>query len=175
MANASLSHIRPNHRFVVERLWQLYRHDLSEFRGSMPDHEGRYRAGHLPAHLHNPGSVGYLIHTTAHHPHVDAPPDPALAGFVFVTGLAAEARMIAEFFVVRAVRRHGVGHAAAVDVLNRHPGAWEIVFQEENPAAARFWRRVAADCATGPVREERRPVPDKPQIPPETWLFLTTG
>jgi len=40
-----------------------------------------------------------------------------------------------EFFVVRAVRRTGIGRAAAVELLGRYPGRWEIPFQEENPGA----------------------------------------
>jgi predicted acetyltransferase len=66
-------------------------------------------------------------------------PDPA--GFVFVRGLAAGAGplVMGEFLVVRAVRRRGVGRAAARMVLARHPGAWEIPFQEANAEAARFW------------------------------------
>ena len=80
-----------------------------------------------------------------------------------------------EFFVVRAARGHGVGRAAADALFALYPGAWEIPFQEENAVAARFWRRVAAETAGEGVREERRPVPGKPHIPPDVWLSLTVG
>ena len=76
--------------------------------------------------------------------------------------------------MLRARRRHRVGHDAAVTALREHPGAWEIAFQEENPGAARFWRRVATDVAGTSWREERRPVPGKPEIPPDVWLMLQT-
>jgi predicted acetyltransferase len=79
-----------------------------------------------------------------------------------------------EFFVVRAARRGGVGHAAALEAIRRHPGRWEIAFQEENPKAARFWRRVATEVVGDAWTTEARPVPDKPHIPPDTWLFLRT-
>lgn len=127
-------------RHAAERLWQLYRHDLSEFRGSMPDEDGSFTLGRFPS----------------------------------FRGLAREPKVIGEFFVVRAVRRQRVGYEAAIKLLRLRPGQWEIAFQEENKGAAVFWRRVAADMPDAAVTEERRPVPGKPAIPPDTWLVLST-
>jgi predicted acetyltransferase len=158
----SLRPINPEHLPVIGRLWQLYRHDLSEFRGSMPDGEGRYRTGPLPTYFDDPDRCGYLIFN-----------DPALAGFALIGGVAREPRFMGEFFIVRAARRRHVGHNAALALLDRHPGRWEIAFQEENPAAARFWRRIVADSGAT-WREERRPVAGKPHLPPDTWLLLST-
>jgi hypothetical protein len=61
----------------------------------------------------------------------------------------------------------------AIEVLRRHPGRWEIAFQEENPGAARFWRGIATELAGDAYQEERRPVPGKPHIPPDVWLTFT--
>jgi predicted acetyltransferase len=129
----------------------------------VPDDEGRYRPGRLPAYLDDPDRCGYLIFS-----------DSALAGFTLIRGVSSEPRVVGEFFVVRAARRKHVGHAAALQLLGLHPGRWEIAFQEENPGAARFCRRVGADAAGAACREERRPVPDKPWVPPDTWLLLST-
>ncbi|MEH1166889.1 GNAT family N-acetyltransferase [Micromonospora sp. CPCC 205539] len=148
---------------LLERLWQLYRHDLSEFRDTLPNDLGLFTPGRLPTYLQDPDSRGYLIYQQA-----------VPVGFAFVSGLAIQPLRMAEFFVVRAVRRTGVGRLAARQLLAQHAGDWEIAFQEENPGAARFWRRIAAEvCPTG-YREERRAVPGKPHIPPDTWLLLTT-
>jgi predicted acetyltransferase len=150
-------------RPVVERLWQLYTHDLSEFRGSMPDDEGLYDNGRLPTYFDDPDRCGYLICR-----------ESALAGFALIRGLSGEPRIMGEFFVVRAARRQRLGHEAALELFDLHRGRWEVPFQEENPGAARFWRRVATD-AVGPAwREVGRPVPGKPEIPPDTWLLLST-
>jgi predicted acetyltransferase len=81
---------------------------------------------------------------------------------------------MSEFFVVRGARRQGLGRAAAAELFALYPGRWEIPFQEENAAAARFWRRVAAEVGES-VSEERRPVPGKPHIPPDVWLILTVA
>ena len=36
---------------VVERLWQLYSHDMSEIRGTLPNAEGLYKPGRLAGYL----------------------------------------------------------------------------------------------------------------------------
>jgi predicted acetyltransferase len=136
------------HRQIVDRLWQLYRHDLSEFRGSMPDSEGLYEPGRLPTFFEDPDRCGYLIYS-----------GQALAGFALIRGLSQELKVVGEFFVVRGARRQHVGHEAAMELLRLHPGYWGIPFQEENQGAARFWRRVATDIAGAACKEERRPVP----------------
>ena len=160
--STSLRLVTDEQRPLVERLWQLYSHDLSEFRGVMPDGDGLFTPGRLPLYFGNPDRCGYLIFHGS-----------ALAGFALIRGLSEGPRVMGEFFVVRASRRRRVGQQAALQVLELHPGRWEIAFQEENPAAARFWRRVAtASGATS--QEERRPIDAKPDLPSDTWLLLTT-
>lgn len=80
--------------------------------------------------------------------------------------------MMAEFFVVRAVRRQQVGHEAMLQLFGMHPGRWEIAFQEANTGSARFWRRVATAVAGDGWSEEPRPVPGKPEIAPDVWITL---
>jgi predicted acetyltransferase len=161
-------------RPVVERLWQLYRHDLSEFRGahgpsgfrgSLPDEDGTFHLRTLlPFFEEAPDRAAYVFYS-GHNP----------VGFAFVSRLTSEVRLMSEFFVVRGLRGHGVGRAAVDELFARHPGEWEIPFQENNVAAARFWRRVALSVAGDRVREDRRPVPGKPQIPPDVWITIDVG
>lgn len=150
-------------RRAVAQLWQLYSHDLSEFRDSMPDNQGRYRTGRLPTYFDDPDRAGYVV---TH--------EGRLAGFAFVTGLSGEPRTIGDFFVVRALRRRGVGYAVARALVARHPGPWEIGFQAENLGVPEFWRRVVTDAVGAAWREKLRPVPDKPWIPPDHFLLFTT-
>ena len=42
---------------VVERLWQLYSHDMSEVRGTLPNAEGTFKAGRLPTYLDTPDAA----------------------------------------------------------------------------------------------------------------------
>jgi predicted acetyltransferase len=151
-------------RPVVERLWQLYSHDMSEVRGTFPNDEGLYKPGRLPGYFDDSGHCGYLIL------HDDAP-----AGFAFVSGLAEELKKMGDFFVVRAARRKGLGLRVARELIERHPGRWEIGFQGANTGAPELWRRVAADVAGTDWIEERRPVPGKPHIPHDHFVLFTAA
>jgi predicted acetyltransferase len=154
--------VTPDLHDVVARLWQLYRHDLSEFRDSYPDADGRYATGPLAAYLAEEGDrTALLVRHGA-----------SAVGFVLLRGLTAGQAVLGEFFVVRAVRRRGVGYHVATDVMRRSPGPWVVAFQEENPRAARFWRRIATDLAGDTWTEQRIPVPEKPWLPPDVWLSL---
>jgi predicted acetyltransferase len=144
---------------VLTHLWQLYRHDLSEFWGTMPAEDGTFPLGRLPRYLDDPDRRAYLL--------LDA---STPVGFVCVRGLAGECRVMGDFFVVRAMRRRGVGRKAALAAFRAHPGRWEIPFQDDNTGAARFWRQVATTVAGDAWQEERRPVPGRPDLPPDVWI-----
>ena len=148
---------------VLERLWQLYRHDLSEFRDSWPGDDGLFAAERLADYVAGVDRTCYLIRA-----------DDRLGGFVLIRENADGLRTLGEFFVVRRARRLGVGHAAAATVLRRHPGRWQIAFQETNPTGARFWRHLASEVGHD-VREELRAVPGKPHVAPDVWLTLTVN
>ena len=150
-------------RPILVRLWQLYMHDLSEFRGTMPDAEGQYATERLATFFDDPDRACYLIRHGSN-----------IAGLALIRGVSSEPRVMGEFFIVRGARRHGVGYQAAVALLSAHPGRWEIAFQEQNTTAARFWRQVATDVVGTTCVEERRPIPGKPDLRPDTWLVLTT-
>jgi predicted acetyltransferase len=147
---------------LVERLWQLYSHDMSEVRGTLPNAEGMFKAGRLPGYFDDPDARGYLIVQR------DAP-----VGLAFVAGLSGGTKTIGDFFVVRAARRKRIGYDAVRELLARHPGRWEIGFQAENRGAPEFWRRVATDVAGDDWREELRPVPGKPHIPDDHFIVFT--
>lgn len=158
-----LEPVDDQNRPVVERLWQLYRHDMSSFLGSLPDPAGCYTPGRLPSYFDDADRCGYLLTSGSQ-----------LAGFAFVIGTKSEPRIMGDFFVVRALRRGGVGRAAARAVLAAHPGDWEVPFQEVNAGAARFWRQLATELVGDGWSEEARPVPGKPQVPPDRWISLAT-
>lgn len=148
-------------REVLERLWLLFRHDMSAVDGALPDERGRYRSERLESALTDPTWCGFL-----------AAWNGSPVGFALVRGLNRQVHVLNSFFVVAAVRRHGVGRALARRVLHAVPGAWEIAFQDSNGAAAAFWPRVAEDVAPGSWSIERRAVPGRPELPPDSWLAL---
>jgi predicted acetyltransferase len=157
-----LRSVSESDRPVVERLWQLYSHDMSAVRGTLPNGEGLYKAGRLPGYFDDADRSGYLISLE------DAP-----AGFAFVQGLSGQTRMIGDFFVVRAVRRQGVGYRVVKELFERYPGRWEIGFQAGNAGAPEFWRRVVSDAVGTAWSEELRPVPNKPHIPHDHFIVFS--
>ncbi len=158
MSGAALRPVGAEGRAVVERLWQLYRHDLSELRGTMPDAAGRFPSARLAPYLDDPDKRAYLL---------GAPDAPA--GFALVR--LGNPHGLGEFFVVRAARRRHLARDTALALIALHPGRWEVAFQEANAGAARLWRQVAA-AARGPVLEELRAVPGKPDLPPDVWVVF---
>lgn len=149
---------------VLERLWQLYLHDLSEFRDSHPNEDGLFKRDKLePFLVEDPDRAAYLFHR-----------DGRPAGFALVSGVLEEPHWVDQYFVIRSARRSGLGREAATAVLRRHPGRWQIGFQNENPTAARFWRRLAEEVGSD-VREELQPVPGKPHIPHDVILSLSVS
>ena len=146
-------------RPALDRLWLMFRHDMSEFRGQLPRRDGTFRSERLQAAFGDPDWAPYLLARG------DSP-----VGLALVRGLRAQARVLSAFFVVRGARRSGIGLQAAQQVTARHPGRWEVAFQDENVAAAAFWRRVATEISGDAWTENRRPVPGRPGLPPDVWI-----
>jgi len=137
----------------------LFRHDMSEFRRTLPNPDGSFRHERLVSAFTDPGWAPYLLMLG------DRP-----AGFAIVRGLDAPLRVLNSYFVVRGARRSGIGLRGVLDVVSRHPGKWEVAFQDDNKVAVSFWRRVAAEIAGEAWEETRRPVPGLPQVPPDVWI-----
>ncbi len=146
-------------RAVVERLWLMFQHDMSEFWGGLPFPDATFRSERLRAAFSGADSAAYLF-TKGDRP----------AGFAVVRGLTEQRRVLTSFFVVRGARRSGIGLRAFQQVVERHPGPWEVAFQDGNTTAVRFWRRAAEAIAPGAWTEERRPVPSRPDLPPDVWI-----
>jgi predicted acetyltransferase len=147
-------------RPVLERLWLLFRHDMSEFTGALPRPDGTFRTERLESALSGSDDwAPYLIL------HADRP-----VGLAFVRALTTSTRILNSFFVVRGARRAGIGLRAVQQVVARHPGSWEVAFQDANAGAVSFWRRVATEIAGDAWTETRRPVPGVPDVPPDVWI-----
>jgi predicted acetyltransferase len=150
----------PADRPAIERLWLMFRHDLSEFGGQLPNPDGTFRSERLEAAFSGDADwAGYLV-SCGGHP----------VGFAFVRGLSGPTRVLNSFFVVRGARRAGIGMRAVREVVARHPGQWEVAFQDGNVGAVTFWRCVGEAVDPGSWSEERRPVPQRPDLAPDTWV-----
>lgn len=144
---------------VLERLWLMFRHDMSEFQHQLPRPDATFRSERLEAAFNDVDWAAYLL-TSGSHP----------VGLALVRGLSSRRRVLNSFFVVRGARGTGLGLRAVRDVVARHPGPWEVAFQDANSSAVHFWRRVATEMSGDEWTEERRPVPDRPNTPPDVWI-----
>jgi predicted acetyltransferase len=146
-------------RPIVERLWLMFRHDLSEFSGQLPNPDGTFRSERVEAAFTDPGRAAYLLLN-----------DGRPAGLALIRGLTSRTRTLNSFFVVRAARRTGIGLRAVSDLVAQYPGPWQVAFQDANVTAVRFWRRVAREISGSAWTEERRAVPGRPDLPPDIWI-----
>jgi GNAT superfamily N-acetyltransferase len=153
---------------IVGWLWQCFRNDLAPVVSGLPYADGRYQTGEL-AGFPSPDGVGYL----AWRPHPKTG-EAAPIGFALVDGLTSDRRSLVALWVAPVARRDGVGMRLSLDVIARHPGAWSVGFQHDNPQAGAFWRRVAdAAFGNGRWREDTREVPGRPDVPPDHWIETT--
>ena len=148
----------------MERLWLMFRHDMSEFQGGLPNPDGTFHNDRLHAAVEDPGWGAYLVWQQ------NRP-----VGLALVRSLDQPVRVLNSFFIVRGLRRTGIGSLVVRDVLLNHPGPWEIAFQADNETAVRFWRRTGTDLAGQDWTEERRAVPTKPDAPPDVWISFSTA
>src|ERR1700760_2488984 len=127
-----------SHRAVLENLGQLYRHDLSEAYGHLPNPDGTFNNRRLDLFLAgaDPEHRAWLITAAGR-----------VGGFVMTAPDGRGGTSVADFFVVRALRRSGVGREAARQAIALFPGAWSIGFQSYNPGVQRFWSQVATEVA----------------------------
>jgi predicted acetyltransferase len=143
-ANAS-----SEHRAWIASVYPFYRHDLSEFDDSVRlDDEGRWHPDLLAVWLAREYVDAYVFVV-----------DGARAGFAIVARAPCpvvtsyiQFRM-AEFFVLRAYRRRGIGRRAAFVLFDRYPGRWELCEAAGNDGALAFWRAAIAEFTGTPAEE----------------------
>ncbi|GAA2657009.1 GNAT family N-acetyltransferase [Paractinoplanes durhamensis] len=160
----ALIEVDRSHRAVLGNLGQLYRHDLSEAYGHLPNDDGSFNDRQLDRFLAgvDPQHRAWLITAAGR-----------TAGFVMTISAAGGGTSIAGFFVVRALRRTGVGREAAVQAIATAPGRWAIAFQRYNPGVEKFWCGVATAVAGD--RWEMRDGPRPETRPPDTWVTFRTS
>jgi predicted acetyltransferase len=136
---------------ILANLLELYAHDFSEFHDIELGEDGRFGYEHLPLYWQEPDRHPFLVRVDGH-----------LAGFVLVkrsdsisgNGIIWD---LAEFFIARRYRRHGVGTIAAHAVWTRFPGRWEVRVMGSNIAGLNFWNRAISAFAgkrIKPIRVE---------------------
>lgn len=131
---------------ILRNLAELYVHDLSEIVPLELNAQGRFDHDFWRG-CWTVDRTPYLIRVDGH-----------LAGFAIV---ARGSRLtddptvsdLAEFFVVRRHRRHGIGTRAAASLFDRRPGIWEVRQMAGHRAARTFWRTAIGAYTAGKFEE----------------------
>ena len=134
---------------ILANLLQLYAHDFSEFHNLEIGDDGRFGYKHLPLYWSEPGRHPFLVKV-----------EGRLAGLALVKkgseiSERADVWDMAEFFIVRAYRRQGIGMKVAHEVWRRFPGPWEVRVMESNRTAVNFWQRAITALNGEAIRPTR--------------------
>lgn len=137
---------------LLRNLLQLHLYDLSQFHDIPIDRNGEFRYDYLDHYWaqEEHGRYAYVFEC-----------EGRPAGFALVRKIGERCSM-AEFFVLRHLRRQGLGTKWALEIIRQHGGEWEADFYKRNEAAGKFWRLVAAELANGKVKEG--PADDPPSL-----------
>ncbi len=143
----------PADSVLLSNLLELYIHDLSAaFPHVTMGADGRFGYAQLPLYWSDrERRFAYLIQH-----------DSQTAGFALATrGSPAsedpEVYDVAEFFVLRQLRRSGVGRRAARLLWQDLPGKWVVRVSEANSTGFAFWRRAVAEFTKSDVSPSIRP------------------
>lgn len=136
MANIKLVPAALEQMPIVANLLELYIHDFSEFLNLELGADGRFGYPDLPLYWQAPGRHPFLVEV-----------DGIWAGLVLVKQEPAASTGqptwdIAEFFILRAYRRRGIGTQAVHEVWSRFPGPWTVRVLQINHAALLFWKHA---------------------------------
>lgn len=144
----------------MERLFQLYLHDFSQFVDLEIDDRGRYEYPSLAVYWQEPDRYPYFIEM-----------EGKLAGFVLIkkeaeNGEDRQVFDVAEFFVLRGYRRQGVGTQSAHRIWDRFPGRWVVRVMKANKPALHFWEQAVEKYTGGDFRQQQFTKDDY------SWLFF---
>ena len=148
-AQVELVSVGEQHKAVLANLVQFYRYDYTEIRDLPLSPHGTYPYRYLDHYFVEPGREALFIVA-----------DGKLAGFALMRRLDDGTNQVAEFFVLKARRRGGVGRAAAHALFRRFPGRWQLEYDHTNAAGRAFWPVVVAEIAAGPVETSEVGPPD---------------
>ncbi|WP_438349952.1 GNAT family N-acetyltransferase [Paenibacillus sp. FA6] len=149
-----------NTKFIINNLYPLYLHDLSEIWGWKPNKYGVFEDDEtLTLFEQNTVFDVWWTKPSILFPYLikvdEVPAGFALVGTPPYTPHGSDF-YINEFFILRSFRGRGVAETAAVKVFDNHQGTWELQTnpRETNKRAQTFWRRIIHNYTVGNYKEE---------------------
>ena len=145
----SLEEVPQSAKPTLANLLELDIHDLAELEERQIGEDGRYGYRYLDDYWLDAGRHAFFIRD-----------DGRLSGFALIRrgsliSADPDTMDMCEFFVLKGCRRKGVGQAAALKVLDRYRGDWEVRVHAANAVGQRFWRTILGRLALDSLEERR--------------------
>jgi len=155
-------------KFIINNIYPLYLHDLSEIWGFKPNRFGVFEENDMRTLLEQIEVFDiWWEKPDVLFPFLIKVDDiPAGLAFVATPPYTPCPRYIDyyfnEFFLLRSFRGIGVGEEACRQVFNQLRGNWEVQTgpMERNVRAQKFWRKTLADYTNGQYSEEHGSHPE---------------
>lgn len=146
---------------LLANLLELYTYDFTEYCDFDIGDDGFYGYERLPLYWTESTRFPYLIYV-----------DNKIAGFILVqkgSPISDDTSVwdIAEFFVMKRYKRHGVGTAAALKVWEQFKGPWQVRVLVGNNIACQFWLQ-AIQKFIGEI-----PAKTEAKIKGEDWIIYS--
>ncbi|GAB6926250.1 hypothetical protein JCM10914A_02330 [Paenibacillus sp. JCM 10914] len=131
----TIEQVEYERKATLSHLLELYQYDFSEFEPMDVHESGRYEYRFLDHYWTEASRYPFFIRVAG-----------KLAGFALVREIGAQDEIpiysMAEFFVMRKYRNHGVGQQAAFALFSRFQGIWKVGQIEANLPAQTFWKKA---------------------------------
>ena len=132
-----LQTVQKKDRDLLWNINQKYLYEMTNFYDDPMDDSGNYHYGHFDDYFSDPMRVSYFIFN-----------DDVLVGFAMLCPYSNIYQKpdytMAEFTIFPAYRRKHFALDAARMILDKHPGKWEIKYNEKNGGAKKLWNIIAA-------------------------------
>jgi predicted acetyltransferase len=152
--NIEIGPAKISDRLTITNLYQLYLYDLSEMFSTTIKSNGLFSHPDISAYWSDANRFAFLFIYN------DSPAGFALVGRGSVWSEDPEVFDMADFFVRRDLRRHGIGRAGAEALFVRFAGSWDVRVLVNDPAALAFWSVVIHSSTIGPIERTEWTDPD---------------
>jgi predicted acetyltransferase len=147
-AMVEITRATKNQQPVLSNLYQLYVHDFTDFVEQPLGKDGRFDYDPLSAYWTEPNHFPFVVWV-----------EGKLSGFALVRKGSdfsgkTEVWDMADFFIVRGVRRQGVGCSVAKIIWQQFPGPWEVRVITTNVPAQQFWAKAISQFLGKTIRPE---------------------
>ena len=129
--------VREKDRELLWNINQKYLYEMTNYYDDPMDAAGNYHYGHFDEYFSDPKRTAYLLYD-----------EDTLIGFAMLNPYSCIGKKpdytMAEFTIFPAYRRKHLAFAGVSAIMEKHPGRWEIKYNEKNLAAKLLWTKVSA-------------------------------